>query len=484
MRRFTGASMAIAILLTSQSLSAEERPRYAFPPRPEDTRYVEQKYAQYLGAADAIISTLIGKCDNKLRFLDGDADGRFVEILSESPIPYAIDREIRLKKYSLAEQMNSDLTEEIEVFYNFSAKDNGKPGVYRVSEGISHQSPPLQGQSNGSDSETQKQQIQWSKWFDARFSTHDWYRDSNIVGADIFWMRISAQKDGSIVATIPSLSDASDDDKFKQRTFALLNKDLVIKRANINDLEFKKAPLNCRENIAQLTDAISFMSSDGFKVIRKPKNIVGSSGLQSNLFSEADKGNADAQAQIGAAYSNGDGVTQDFATAAEWLRKAAEQGHAEAQARLGVLYRNGEGVSQSYSQAFEWLRKAAENGYAKAQALLAVMYSEGEGVQKDPYQAVEWLRKAADQGYAEAQTLLGVRYYGGDGVAKNSYEAASWLGKAADQGNIKAQVLLGVMYAEGEGVTKDRSKAAELLRKAAGQGDEDAKSALEELGLN
>ncbi len=48
-------------------------------------------------------------------------------------------------------------------------------------------------------------------------------------------------------------------------------------------------------------------------------------------------------------YDKGLGVTQDYAQAAKWYRKAAEQGHAYAQFNLGYMYRFGQGVPQDYA---------------------------------------------------------------------------------------------------------------------------------------
>ncbi len=48
------------------------------------------------------------------------------------------------------------------------------------------------------------------------------------------------------------------------------------------------------------------------------------------------------------------------------LRLLAKQGHAEAQFFLGVMYRHGRGVSQDYAEAVKWFRKAAEQGHALA----------------------------------------------------------------------------------------------------------------------
>jgi TPR repeat protein len=73
----------------------------------------------------------------------------------------------------------------------------------------------------------------------------------------------------------------------------------------------------------------------------------------------ADQGYTRAQFNLGWAYFNGQGVTQDNAQAAIWFRKAAEQGDAGAQHNLGLLYGNGLGVTQSYAEAYFWLNLAA-----------------------------------------------------------------------------------------------------------------------------
>ena len=45
---------------------------------------------------------------------------------------------------------------------------------------------------------------------------------------------------------------------------------------------------------------------------------------------------------------------EDYGKAVECFRKAAEQGLAEAQANLGMCYDNGNGVEQDFTQAFTW----------------------------------------------------------------------------------------------------------------------------------
>jgi TPR repeat protein len=68
----------------------------------------------------------------------------------------------------------------------------------------------------------------------------------------------------------------------------------------------------------------------------------------------AEKGQVDAQYNLGVMYYSGDGVKQDYVEAAKWLRMAAEQGDEQAQYYMGSMYLNGEGVKQSESEADKW----------------------------------------------------------------------------------------------------------------------------------
>ena len=91
----------------------------------------------------------------------------------------------------------------------------------------------------------------------------------------------------------------------------------------------------------------------------------------------------------------------------KWFRKAAEQGDANAQAYLGLAYTEGRGVRQDYTEAVKWFRKAAEQGHANAQAILGFSYLLGKGVQVNKSLAKEWFGKACDNG-----DQGGCKYYG------------------------------------------------------------------------
>ncbi len=47
-------------------------------------------------------------------------------------------------------------------------------------------------------------------------------------------------------------------------------------------------------------------------------------------------------------YDKGQGVTQDYAAAMRWYRKAPDQNLVVAQYNLGVMYDKGQGVTQDY----------------------------------------------------------------------------------------------------------------------------------------
>jgi TPR repeat protein len=193
---------------------------------------------------------------------------------------------------------------------------------------------------------------------------------------------------------------------------------------------------------------------------------------------QAEKGDAIAQYNLGVCYANGQGVAKDAVEAVKWYRKAAEQNDATAQCNLGICYNNGEGVPKDFKEAAKWFRKSADQGFADAQNNLGVCYDNGEGVPRDYVEAVKWYRKAAGQGVAKAQFSLGCCYGNGRGVVKDGVEAVKWFRKAAEKGDAKAQGMLGASYYLGNGVPKDYVQAYKWNNLATAQGDEFGKQGL------
>ncbi len=112
---------------------------------------------------------------------------------------------------------------------------------------------------------------------------------------------------------------------------------------------------------------------------------------------------------------------------------------------------------------------------------LALRYNNGQGVKQDYKEAVKWYRKAAEQGHAEAQYKLGFMYENGRGVVQSDKDAAIWYRKAADQGDVYAQLNLAQMYEYGQGVQKNKKEAVKLYRLSAAQGVVDAITAINRL---
>jgi TPR repeat protein len=185
----------------------------------------------------------------------------------------------------------------------------------------------------------------------------------------------------------------------------------------------------------------------------------------------AEQGNADAQNNIGLLYTKGLGVPQDYTEAMQWFRKASDQGSASAQGNIGFLYERGLGVSQDYAEAIRWYRRAAERGDANAQNNIGILYQNGLGVAQDYMQAERWFRKGAVQGSAPAENSMGVLYERGLGIGQDYSHAMYWYHKAADQGDAMAQSNIGSLYMRGLGVAQDYAQAALWYSKAAEQGN-------------
>jgi TPR repeat protein len=192
---------------------------------------------------------------------------------------------------------------------------------------------------------------------------------------------------------------------------------------------------------------------------------------------QAERGDAAAQAALGFMYELGMDAPVDRGEAVKWYRKAAEQGNTRAQLNLAQIaalgFMRGPGVEghANAAEAVEWHRKEADDGNARAQFNLGQMYEWGNGVPQGFAEAVKWYRKAAEQGEAAAQYKLGLCYCNGQGVPQSTALAVKWWVNAAEQGEAAAQYKLGLCYCNGQGVKQDYGQAVKWYRQAAEQGD-------------
>jgi TPR repeat protein len=181
----------------------------------------------------------------------------------------------------------------------------------------------------------------------------------------------------------------------------------------------------------------------------------------------AERGNPDAQFELGIRYLGGEGLDKDEKKAAEWLQKAADQHNLAAMNALGTLNEEGIGLPKDEKKAFEWYEKAAKYGFPLAQQNLAECYEAGKGVEKNPEEAVKWLQRAAHQDFAPSQAAYAWKLEKGEGIPKNTKEAAAWYLKAAQGGLIRAMTHLAYLYYTGTGVPLDYRRAEAWYRRAA-----------------
>jgi len=69
----------------------------------------------------------------------------------------------------------------------------------------------------------------------------------------------------------------------------------------------------------------------------------------------AEKGDAQAQFELGCMYSNGFlsiPIPKNDTEAVKWIGKAAEPEHADAQGTLSGMYEHGRGIPQDYAEAY------------------------------------------------------------------------------------------------------------------------------------
>ena len=116
----------------------------------------------------------------------------------------------------------------------------------------------------------------------------------------------------------------------------------------------------------------------------------------------AEKGDADAQFNLGQAYRLGRGVPTNLAAAKTWFERSASQGHMDAETTLGLL------LFQNNDQAegLKWLKKASEKGEPRAMLVYGTALVNGDSVTQDPVLGYAFVSRAAAQGLGPAKETL------------------------------------------------------------------------------
>jgi uncharacterized protein len=170
------------------------------------------------------------------------------------------------------------------------------------------------------------------------------------------------------------------------------------------------------------------------------------------------------------------GTKKDPNAALFFIKLAADRGDREAQRDMGKGFEYGWGGTEDLHQALQWYQKSADNGDGNAQWRIGMAYVNGEERAADPAQAVEWFRRAAASGSTQGMTSLAVMYATGEGVKQDWNRARELYEEAAEGGEAHALLNLSGMYLRGEGVEVDPVHGYVLLSRAAELGDEQAVS--------
>jgi hypothetical protein len=116
----------------------------------------------------------------------------------------------------------------------------------------------------------------------------------------------------------------------------------------------------------------------------------------------AEKGDPDAEFNLGQAYRLGRGVPTNLAAAKTWFERAANQGHLDAETTLGLLLFE----NSDQANGLKWLKKAAEQGEPRALLVYGTALVNGDGLTQDPVLGYAYVSRAAAQGLQPAQQTL------------------------------------------------------------------------------
>ena len=156
---------------------------------------------------------------------------------------------------------------------------------------------------------------------------------------------------------------------------------------------------------------------------------------------------ADEEGRAFLAKANAEYEAGRFAQAVAFYKKAAEHDETEAMFLLGYAYSQGEGVAQDWASAAMWFKRAANDNHVKAAYNLAFCYMNGHGVPCDYEKALKWLLFSAQKGFAQAQLTLSECYEQGILVEQNIAESNKWK-QVADNGTKTERKKMEVTLAE------------------------------------
>jgi TPR repeat protein len=177
----------------------------------------------------------------------------------------------------------------------------------------------------------------------------------------------------------------------------------------------------------------------------------------------------------------------DYATAMTRMTPLAERGDKDAQYEVGRMYEGGQGVAKDDAKAASWYQKSALAGDHRAQLLLSLMYARGRGVPQDDKQGLYWLSKASADDPPQKQMAARSLYYQVRGsfdqgrqlsIPELTARALPWLQQQADQGDNHVKCALLQLYETGQAAARKSDDMASLHRTCAATGSESSRPSL------
>jgi len=160
------------------------------------------------------------------------------------------------------------------------------------------------------------------------------------------------------------------------------------------------------------------------------------------LTAEADRGQSDAEVNLGYLYARGQGVAANQLEAFRLYGLSAKQGNGEGMNALGYKYEFGTGIAPDIRKAVNWYCLAALQGSARAMNNLAILLSDGKLVPRNVADARGLWRQAIAMGHVNAMVGLGLSLMNGPGAPLDPEEGRHWLLLAARRGQPYAQQLV------------------------------------------
>lgn len=217
--------------------------------------------------------------------------------------------------------------------------------------------------------------------------------------------------------------------------------------------------------------------------------LAAGNGNISDTIKKAKRGDAVAQLEYGRLLkTTGNGVKQDWKKAVKMLQSSSDKGNPDAQWELGLLYEYGNHVDKDEAKAFELYSRSADSGNPMGLYLVAHCYQHGIAVTEDHAKSDELYAKSlseltelAPQEDIYVLNFIGSAYFWGDGTKVDRKKAFEYYLISAGKGNPETQCKVASCYERGQGTTRDKEEALKWYKAAAGQGYQEAIDALARL---